>query len=279
MNTKPLVSILMTAYNRQQFIAEAIESVLVSTYQDWELIIVDDGSKDDTFSIAQSYAAHDRRIKVHVNEKNLGDYPNRNKVASLATGKYLKFVDSDDLIYPGALQNMVNYMEEFEVEWGLSIYHNTFEIPQPLKLDSGMAFRYHYFNQPIFFATPGEAIFTAKAFHEVGGFAAERMVSDFDMWHKLALSYPMVLMPGKLLWIRTHEGQEVTDRNQYVIQYEKVKSKYLTNKRSPLTGLEVKEIKRKRRNTVFKIFVRKMVRGEFKDALPRFKVFCYYLVH
>ncbi len=74
-----LISILMTAYNREHYITEAIESVLASTYQNWELIIVDDGSKDDTVSIAKSYAAEDARIKVHVNEKNLGDYPNRNR--------------------------------------------------------------------------------------------------------------------------------------------------------------------------------------------------------
>jgi len=279
MNGVPIVTVLMTAYNREQFIAEAIESVLASTYQDWELIIVDDKSKDDTLAIAQSYAANDGRIKVHTNQQNLGDYPNRNRAVSFATGKYLKFLDSDDRIYPGALQSMVHYIEEFGVEWGLGIYHNTFEIPGPLKLDAGGAYRYHYFNQPIFFATPGEAIFTAKAFREVGGFASERMISDFDMWHKLALNFPMVLMPGKLLWIRTHEGQEVKDRDQYVVKYEKIKLKYLNNKRSPLTEVEVKQIKRKRQSTVLKIFLQKIVRGEFKAALHRFKVFCFYLLH
>ncbi|MBK8712927.1 MAG: glycosyltransferase family 2 protein [Niastella sp.] len=94
----PLVSVLMTAYNRQQFIAEAIESVLASTYQNWELIIVDDGSKDDTVAVTKSYAEKDNRIHVYVNEKNLGDYPNRNKAAFYANGKYLKYLDSDDLI-------------------------------------------------------------------------------------------------------------------------------------------------------------------------------------
>ena len=65
-----LVSILMTAYNRQQFISEAIESVLASTFQNWELIIVDDASKDNTVSIAKSYADKDQRIKVYINENN-----------------------------------------------------------------------------------------------------------------------------------------------------------------------------------------------------------------
>ncbi|MBN8834489.1 MAG: glycosyltransferase family 2 protein [Sphingobacteriales bacterium] len=77
----PLVSVLMTAYNRQPFIAEAIESVIASTYQNWELIIVDDCSNDDTVSIAKSYLLKDNRIQVFENKKNLGDYPNRNLVA------------------------------------------------------------------------------------------------------------------------------------------------------------------------------------------------------
>lgn len=273
------ISVLMTSYNREKFIGEAIESVLLSTYKNWELIIVDDCSKDATAAIAQSYATKDKRIKVYLNEKNLGDYPNRNKAASLASGKYLKFVDSDDRIYPDTLQNMVNYLQEFGVEWGLGIFHNTFEIPQPLYLNSPAAYRYHYFKKPIFFATPGEAIFTAKAFREVGGFDKERMVSDFDMWHKLSLTYPMVLMPGKLIWIRTHEGQEMTDRSQYAVKYEKIKLKYIVNKNAPLTGIEITKIKKMRRNTAFKIFVKKMMQFKFKAALPRFRVFWFYLSH
>uniref|UniRef100_UPI00397D36C0 glycosyltransferase family 2 protein n=1 Tax=Salmonella sp. SAL04269 TaxID=3159847 RepID=UPI00397D36C0 len=66
MSQPVLVSVLMTAYNRQAFIAEAVESVLASTYPHFELIIVDDGSRDDTVSIAQSYAAKDNRIKVYI---------------------------------------------------------------------------------------------------------------------------------------------------------------------------------------------------------------------
>src|ERR1700689_462412 len=117
----PLVSILMTAFNREKYIAEAIESILQSTYKNFELIIVDDCSKDKTVEIAKSYAQKDSRIKVYVNEKNLGDYPNRNKAASYANGKYLKYVDSDDIIYPHCLDVMVGCMEKFsEAAFGLS---------------------------------------------------------------------------------------------------------------------------------------------------------------
>ena len=92
-NIPPLVSVLMTAWNRQEFIAEAIESVLASTYNNFELIIVDDCSTDNTVAIARTYQEQDTRIKIFQNEKNLGDYPNRNKAVSYASGKYIKYLD------------------------------------------------------------------------------------------------------------------------------------------------------------------------------------------
>lgn len=77
-NPRPLVSVLMTAYNRDKFIAEAIESVLASSFKDLELIIVDDCSTDKTLDIAKTFQQIDTRIKVFRNEENLGDYTNRN---------------------------------------------------------------------------------------------------------------------------------------------------------------------------------------------------------
>ena len=68
MKEQPLVSVLMTAYNRELLIAEAIDSVLASTYQNFELIISDDASSDNTFKIANEFAARDSRIKIWVNE-------------------------------------------------------------------------------------------------------------------------------------------------------------------------------------------------------------------
>ena len=75
--------------------------MLASSYQDWELIIVDDVSTDTSAAIAKSYEKKDARIKVYVNEQtNLGDYPNRNKAASYAKGKYIKYLDADDIDIP-----------------------------------------------------------------------------------------------------------------------------------------------------------------------------------
>src|SRR5262245_27356318 len=95
----PRVSVLMTAYNRAAYIGAAIESVLAQTWSDFELIVSDDHSADSTVDIVREYAGRDRRIRLSINDRNLGDYPNRNAAASLSRGEFLKYHDSDDLMY------------------------------------------------------------------------------------------------------------------------------------------------------------------------------------
>ena len=106
----PLVSVLLTAYNREAYLAASIESVLAQSCGDFELIITDDRSSDGTLEIAREYERKDRRIHVHANERNLGDYGNRNFAASLASAEFLKFHDSDDVMYPHCLEVMIRYL-------------------------------------------------------------------------------------------------------------------------------------------------------------------------
>lgn len=276
---QPLVSILMTAYNRQQLITEAIESVLKSTYQNWELIIVDDASKDNTVPIARKYADRNERIKLYVNEKNLGDYPNRNKAASYARGKYLKYLDSDDAMEPGGLTEMINCMEQYpEAGWGISNFLPELQEEKlPVCLNNKEAYEFHYFNYPIFFASPGLSIITKKTFDAVGGFSEKRMVSDFDMWHKLSCYSSMVLMPGNMIQVRQHEGQEMQHQQQFVVEYEKIKLQHLQNKNCPLSSSQINTIKTKRRNIAFKIAIRKLMKLNVKAAIPRLRVAWFYV--
>ena len=82
--SEPIVSVLMGAFNRAPLIAPAIESVLAQRFADFELIIVDDRSTDDTLAIARRYERLDGRVRVFVNDRNLGDYPNRNRASTRA---------------------------------------------------------------------------------------------------------------------------------------------------------------------------------------------------
>ena len=248
MNEKiPLVSVLMTSFNREKYIGEAIESVLSSTYSNFELIIVDDQSKDGTVTIAKSYAAKDQRVKLFINETNLGDYPNRNKAAGYASGEYLKYVDSDDYIYPWGLELLVKMMERFpDSGWGLCSLVQDFSRPFPFELSPKEAYEYGYLGPGLFHKAPLSSIIRKTVFDEVGGFPPQRMVGDSEMWHKLAQKYKVVLMPDGIVWNREHDSQEVKSRFNYFVEYEKIMIRYLKSENCPLDHETVSEILRKR---------------------------------
>ena len=88
--SEPLVSVLITSYNREKYIASSIESVLAQTFGDFELLITDNCSTDSSVEIANEYASRDARIRVVVNETNLGQFGNRNRAMTLARGQYIK---------------------------------------------------------------------------------------------------------------------------------------------------------------------------------------------
>jgi glycosyltransferase involved in cell wall biosynthesis len=241
----PLVSVMMTSYNREKYIAAAIESVIASTYTNFELIIVDDRSKDATVAIATSYATNDSRVKVYVNEINLGDYPNRNKAASYATGKYLKYVDADDLIYPWGLELLVRMMEQFPASgWGLCSLPQVVKSPYPFMLTPKEAYTYNYLESGIFHKAPLSAIIKRAVFEEIGGFADIRMAGDFEMWHKLAQKYNVVLMPDGIVWYRKHGEQEIKHYRQFITVYEKIRIDYLLNDNCPIDKDVAKKILR-----------------------------------
>lgn len=108
---KPLVSIFMPAYNQESLIGEAIESVLNQTYDNWELIIGDDCSTDDTYKIAETYQKRfPHKIKLFRNAENLGITKNCNKVLQRCTGDYIAFTAGDDLFLPDKLEKQVSIM-------------------------------------------------------------------------------------------------------------------------------------------------------------------------
>ena len=114
----PLVSVNMIAYNAEKYISQSIESVINQIYRNWELIIIDDGSSDETLSIANSYAINDVRIKVSANGLNEGIVYSRNRAVHYSQGKYIAVLDSDDIALPERLEKQVCFMES-NSEFGL----------------------------------------------------------------------------------------------------------------------------------------------------------------
>lgn len=108
-----LVSVVMPVHNSARFLREAIESVLDQTYQNWELLIVDDASKDDSINIAHEYEEKDKRIHVLKNDAPIG-IPSapRNVGITAARGRYVAFLDSDDIWFPRKLEQQIPLLSE-----------------------------------------------------------------------------------------------------------------------------------------------------------------------
>ena len=120
-----LVSIIMPSYNTANFIGETIKSVLEQTYKNWELLIVDDCSTDNTDEVVAKY--NDERITYMKNLKNSGAAVSRNKALNVARGKWIAFLDSDDLWYPTKLEEQIKYMEKNDYAFSYTSYREIYE--------------------------------------------------------------------------------------------------------------------------------------------------------
>ncbi|MDF5457336.1 glycosyltransferase family 2 protein, partial [Vibrio parahaemolyticus] len=107
-----VVSIIMPTYNSEQTVVESIQSVLSQTYKNWELIIVDDRSTDNTWQVIQTYADKYDNIRVYQNKENLGAGASRNFAIKKARGRFIAFLDSDDLWTEDKLAEQIPFMLE-----------------------------------------------------------------------------------------------------------------------------------------------------------------------
>jgi glycosyltransferase involved in cell wall biosynthesis len=199
----------MTSFNREKLIQESIESVLSQSYTDFELIIVDDCSSDLTWKIVKDYEKNDSRIKAYRNTNNVGDYPNRNIAASYATRKYIKYLDSDDVLHQEALAHMLNIMEQHPdcplglvgVGCHLGRFENMILQPED-------TFRQIYFKGTIIGCGPSYSILRKTDFWKFGGFTLSRHLSDLQLWLKILSTNPVCLFDESLVYWRKHEQQE-----------------------------------------------------------------------
>ncbi len=107
----PAISVIVPVYRAEAYLAECIDSILSQTYSDFELILVDDGSPDDSISICRTYEAKDRRVRV-LRQENRGQAAARNHGMAVAKGQWISFVDSDDVIHPQMLQLLLDAQEQ-----------------------------------------------------------------------------------------------------------------------------------------------------------------------
>ena len=117
-----LVSIITPTYNSEQYVEETINSILNQSYSDWNLLITDDKSTDDTWEILKRYSHLDKRIQIFQLDRNSGPGIARNNSIKKATGRFIAFCDSDDLWMPNKLETQIHFMEEKKVYFSYGPY-------------------------------------------------------------------------------------------------------------------------------------------------------------
>jgi len=153
-DTPHLVSIVMPAYNAEKYIEEAIRSVLMQTYMHWELIVIDDGSTDNTRSIIDTFK--DKRIHV-ISQENAGVSVARNRGLDIANGKYITFLDADDVLPKESLETRVYFLDNHQVDMvhgGVSVRDSTLQIQQKIYfpfMDIGLFKKILHLNNKLFF--------------------------------------------------------------------------------------------------------------------------------
>ena len=129
-----LVSIITPTYNSEKYIKETIRSIQGQTYSNWEMIIVDDCSSDMTVSVVENFVNDDARISVYQLQKNSGAGVARNQAVDLAKGRYIAFLDSDDLWKPEKLQKQIDFLSSGNFPFSFSFYECIDEDGAPLNL-------------------------------------------------------------------------------------------------------------------------------------------------
>ena len=241
----PLVSVLITAYNRENFIGEAVESVLASTYTNFELIIIDDCSTDDTVHIARAYQTKDKRVRIFENERNIGQFKNRNRAAEVANGTFIFYVDSDDTVLPNGIELLVQTMRRYP-NASFGMYWNQTPDKEVVELNSKTAIYNHFFRAPFLLMGPGGTIIRRNFFLEIGGYT-EKYNAAGDMYFNLkACSFsPIVRLPFEFMTYRRHDGQELNSPYEYLYNSYRYLREALVELPLQLSNNELKWLRKK----------------------------------
>jgi glycosyltransferase involved in cell wall biosynthesis len=266
----PTISVLMTAYNREDFLRASIESVLAQTFTDFELIVSDDQSRDASVDIARDYARRDCRVLVSVNPRNLGDYGNRRQALSLARGRFVKYHDSDDVMYPHCLAVMVGALETApSAAFALSASHAWPGGPCPMLLTPRLAYEREYLGGGLFQLGPAAALFRTDALRALGGFDDVPHSSDYLFWVRACAQVDVLLVPGDLFHYRIHSQQEAAKpaNDLAFARASGAAWRMLNSDRCPLTGETLDTARRNFAWVQARGVYRHLKRGRVRSAL------------
>lgn len=210
--TIPRVSVVMAAHNVGPYVEAAVNGILRQTYADFELIVIDDGSTDDTWEVLTRLAAQDGRICLERNRVNLGISATRNRGTAIARGELLAIVDADDISLPYRLEKQVAYLDEHPeigVVGGqlLTFLEKEGEfLPASalFALTPGHAAWHLHFARPVMHPT---AMLRRSLLIKVGGYRPEYVIAgDCDLWQRLGRHTKMANLPDILIHYRRHDS-------------------------------------------------------------------------
>lgn len=233
---RPVVSIIITIYNREKYLHQCLDSVLAQTFQNWECVLWDDGSTDSSREIALEYAGKDSRFVVLGARSNLGAAQSLDSAISNANGAYVGLLDSDDWLHPEAIRKCLepfmngldvgvvySKYEEVDTEGKFIQHGKCGDVPfDSYKfLFQFMAFHFRLFRRSLYFL--------------VGGVDTSlRASSDFDLFLKLSEVTPFIHIPEVLYYYRLHPQQITKDQILSVTENQKVVSAAIARRGLPL---------------------------------------------
>ena len=205
LKNNPLVTVAMVTYNSSKYVRVAIESVLASTYENFELIISDDCSTDNTWEIINEY--NDLRIRKYRNEENINEYPNRNRCIDLAKGKYFIFIDGDDYIYPHGLEFMTKMMENNpDCSYAImSEYRNN--LIYPIKLSPTLFYNCEFNKVGFLNHAFANMYFKTNEVRRIGGIPTNYRAGDTILCYILSQEGTCLIINDSLTWWRETPNQ------------------------------------------------------------------------
>ncbi len=241
MSHQPLVSVLLPAYNSAAFLGEAIQSILDQTYQNWECILINDGSTDVTEEVILSFT--DARIKYIKNERNLGLVATLNKGLDIAAGKYIVRMDGDDISLDNRIERQVAFMEANETIGVADCNYYAFDMADGVMVKGYAEPDVHkgilLFNTSL--CHP--AVIIRKSVldeHRLRYNSAYKHLEDYELWTRMCKITEISTVPEFLFRYRSHEQQ--VSQHQFNYQKEQaneLRKIYLTEMGFNLTTEEL----------------------------------------
>lgn len=212
-----LVSVIMPTYNCGKFIAQSVESVIAQTVTDWEICIVDDGSTDNTREVLQPYIDKYPNIRYTRLGKNKGAAVSRTVALHQATGKYVAFLDSDDLWAPDKLEKQIAYMEENGVLFSCTAFRHIDEEGQLLDIVRTPPRKMDY-NRMLYMSNPTGNLTVMYNREALGDYDVHpiKKRNDFALWLQILRDVPYCVgMPDVLAFYRIRSNSVTTSSRKY----------------------------------------------------------------